>query len=84
MASKLVSIREEIYRKLMNIKHADESFSDVIERLINNEQKNPLAHFGIGKTWGKEVWQVFEEGLEQTKKINIENNKRRFKELWGE
>ncbi|MBM3897955.1 MAG: antitoxin [Thaumarchaeota archaeon] len=34
MTSKNVSIREDVYRKLAEAKHEDESFSDVIERIL--------------------------------------------------
>lgn len=34
MTSKNVSIREDVYRKLAEAKHEGESFSDVIERIL--------------------------------------------------
>lgn len=34
MTTKNLAIREEVYRKLAQAKHQDESFSDVIERLV--------------------------------------------------
>ncbi|MEM3731737.1 MAG: antitoxin VapB family protein [Candidatus Bathyarchaeia archaeon] len=38
--TKTVTIREEVYRKLLKIKREDESFSDLFERLA--EGANPL------------------------------------------
>ena len=41
MASKLISVREEIYRKLKKLKQPDESFSDLLERIIKTQEKDP-------------------------------------------
>jgi predicted CopG family antitoxin len=49
MTSKMISIRDDIYKKLKKLKGPNESFSELIERLIANQQKNPLKHFGIAK-----------------------------------
>ena len=49
MTSKMISIKEEIYNKLSKLKKANQSFSDIIERLMKKYEKNPLFHFGIGK-----------------------------------
>lgn len=45
MTSKNLSVREDIYRKLAESKRDDESFSDVIERLL--ERRGSLLSF-----WG--------------------------------
>ena len=37
---KTITIRDEVYRKLLAVKHEDESFSELIERLLGNV--NPL------------------------------------------
>lgn len=43
MSSKNISIREDVYRALQNAKGDDESFSDVIERLLEaREGDHPL------------------------------------------
>lgn len=43
MSSKNVSLREDIYRELEAAKGPDESFSDVIERLLATEEgEHPL------------------------------------------
>lgn len=43
MSSKNISIREDIYRKLKRAKAEDESFSDVIDRLLaSKSEKHPL------------------------------------------
>lgn len=43
MGSKNISVREDVYRTLKREKRADESFSDVIERLARGgEEDHPL------------------------------------------
>ncbi|MEM3060952.1 MAG: antitoxin VapB family protein [Candidatus Bathyarchaeia archaeon] len=37
---KTITIRDEVYRKLLKVKHEDESFSELFERLI--ESTNPI------------------------------------------
>jgi len=37
---KTITIREEVYRKLLTVKKKDESFSELFDRLAEN--KNPL------------------------------------------
>jgi predicted CopG family antitoxin len=37
---KAITIREEVYRKLLTIKKKDESFSELFDRLVEN--KDPL------------------------------------------
>jgi predicted CopG family antitoxin len=70
MASKLISIREDIYSALDRMKMADESFSDVISRLISVVKKDPLRHFGIGKELPEPINDVFEEGMDLARKAN--------------
>jgi len=84
MASKLISVREEIYRKLKKLKQPDESFSDLLERIIKTQEKDPLKHFGIAKNLPEEIKDEFEDVILRAKKEFAENTSRRFKELWGE
>ena len=44
MATKTVSLRENAYKKLRNLKREGESFSDVVER-ISEDQKQKLQKF---------------------------------------
>jgi len=41
MTSKMISIRDDIYKNLKKLKDPNESFSELIERLIANQQKDP-------------------------------------------
>ncbi|PIX32129.1 hypothetical protein COZ60_00790 [Candidatus Bathyarchaeota archaeon CG_4_8_14_3_um_filter_42_8] len=40
MLAKTITIRNEVYKKLLTVKKKDESFSELFERLVEN--KNPL------------------------------------------
>ena len=42
MGSKTISIRDETYRRLDREKRDDESFSEVIDRLLADDDENPL------------------------------------------
>ena len=42
MGSKTVSLKDETYRRLRREKRDDESFSDAIDRLLAEEDANPL------------------------------------------
>lgn len=70
MASKMISIREEIYNRLDRMKVGDESFSDVISRLISMVKKDPLRHFGIGTTIPDSINDIFEEGIKLAREKN--------------
>ncbi|MHA1166889.1 MAG: antitoxin VapB family protein [Candidatus Hodarchaeales archaeon] len=65
MASKTIMIQEETYIKLANLKRKNESFNDVIERLLRKEQNlNPF--FGLftekeGKLLEKSIEEVMRE-----------------------
>jgi len=49
MSVKTISIRNDIYKMLKNAKGEDESFSDVIERLLKREKIDLAAYFGALK-----------------------------------
>lgn len=59
MASKNISITEEVYNKLIQIKREDESFSDLLLRLLNSQKAKLEEIFG---TWNlteeekEEIW----------------------------
>ena len=65
ITSKKILIQEEIYKKLMKLKGPNESFSEVIERLIQNQGKTPLKHFDIGEEPEEEILDEFERILKK-------------------
>jgi len=46
MTSKNLAVKEEVYRKLLDAKNGDESFSEVIERLLEGKS-NLMSFAGI-------------------------------------
>ncbi|MCW8172322.1 MULTISPECIES: antitoxin VapB family protein [Natrialba] len=42
MGSKTISLRDETYRRLHREKRDGESFSDVVDRLLVDDEENPL------------------------------------------
>ncbi len=76
MASKLISVRDDIYKKLERLKLDGESFSDVISRLIASVRKDPLRHFGIGKELPAPINDTFEECIEAGRKANLRRETR--------
>ena len=46
---KTISIRDEVYKNLRNMKREGESFSDVIERLLERKNLSIRSYFGILK-----------------------------------
>ncbi len=82
MASINISIRKEVYDRLKLLKGPEESFSDVIDRLVGRD-KDPMRNFGIWKDLPDDIWEVFEQGFkkarESAQKANV-----RFFEIWGD
>ncbi|WP_255170242.1 antitoxin VapB family protein [Natrononativus amylolyticus] len=56
MGSKTISLREETYRRLDRAKHEGESFSDVVDRLLVDED-DPLREL-VGFVEGDELEDV--------------------------
>jgi predicted CopG family antitoxin len=70
MASKMIAIKERLYEKLTRLKKQNQSFSDVIEELLLKSEKNPLKHFGIGKSIASQDLDDFEEILIENRRQN--------------
>ncbi|WP_457558313.1 antitoxin VapB family protein [Candidatus Harpocratesius sp.] len=75
MASKLIAIKEELYERLSKLKKRNESFSDIIEHLLKNVEKNPLAHFGIAQDLDDKDLDDFESYLFDNRKKSRTNQK---------
>ncbi len=65
MASKNISVRLDIYNKLAKLKQKDESFSEVIERLLNEGLKGStsrlMKYFGVWADFPEDIIQKAEE-----------------------
>ena len=84
MTSKMISIRDDIYKNLKKLKGPNESFSELIERLIANQQKNPLKHFGIAKSLPDNFLYEFETTIKEGKKKDAIISSLKFSETWGD
>lgn len=62
---KTISIRDEVYSKLTEMKDERESFSDVIEKLLRRKNTNIKRYFGVLKD--SEVLEEIEKSLEMRK-----------------
>ena len=62
---KTISIRDEIYNKLVEMKEEGESFSDVIEKLLKRKRTDIRKYFGVLRD--SEVLDEIERCLEARK-----------------
>ncbi len=46
MSSKTISIRDDVYKSLKDARRKEESFSDVIERLLKKDKTDLSGYFG--------------------------------------
>ncbi len=68
MATKNLAIREEVYRKLAEAKKEGESFSDVIEKLL--EKRGDLL--SLWGAWGDDEEATFiEASVKETRKRSV-------------
>ena len=82
MTSKMLSIKEEVYENLKRLKEPDESFSDVISRLIKSRKKDPLKHFGIARELGDEFNDEFENAIIKARKEDSSEMTKKIKDNW--
>jgi len=61
MSSKNISVRDDVYRALKEAKGEDESFSDVIERLLKGNEEEHSLYGMIGMLDEDEAAQVREK-----------------------
>ena len=80
----MVSIRDDVYKNLKKLKGPNESFSELIERLIANQQKDPLKHFGIAKDLSEEFLDEFELAVNKGKKNDALKSSSKFSDIWGD
>ena len=66
MGTKTISIRDDVYTLLKNLKREEESFSDIIKKLVKKRKSNLSDFFG---------------GLKDSKEINeIEKDSKKIRE----
>lgn len=88
MTSKNISIRTELYKKLAKLKQKSESFSDVIERLLNEGLKGStsrlMKYFGAWSDFPEEMFQKVEEFRKSLNENIEERVKERLDDLSGQ
>jgi predicted CopG family antitoxin len=71
--TKVISVSEKAYQALKNLKRPDESFSDVIIRIIGEQHKKSLLEFA-GKWEGNDIDEVFSRVKEDREQSTSRNN----------
>ena len=66
---KTISIRDDVYKKLAEMKEEGESFSDVIEKLLKRKNTNIKKYFGVLKN--SEVLDEIEKSLEMRRSARL-------------
>ncbi|MDY9927781.1 antitoxin VapB family protein [Methanosarcina sp.] len=68
MGTKTISIRDNTYDLLKNVKREGESFSDTIDRLLKKEKKNLSDYFGALED--EELLEGLEEDSRKIRKLS--------------
>lgn len=82
MASKNISITEDVYLELSRLKLPKESFSEVISRLIHSASKDPLRYFGILKNYPEEIINDFTDAIDEMKSEGLKLQSKKLIENW--
>lgn len=82
MASKNISITDEVYYELSRLKLPKESFSEVISRLIHSTSKDPLRYFGILQKYPEDVVKDFENAIDEMKSEGLKLQSKRIIDNW--
>ncbi|MEM3126825.1 MAG: antitoxin VapB family protein [Candidatus Woesearchaeota archaeon] len=81
MATKTITIKNEAYERLAQLKMPTESFSDEIMR-ITEKKGSFMDAYGIFSDIPDEVWSKVEKNMEERRRKNLANRDKRLKELW--
>lgn len=79
MATKTISITEDAYNRLANLKNANESFSLVINRITNKEGRKKLSEFAgiLSEKSAREL----EKNIKRFRKRDQEMHNNKIKEI---
>lgn len=83
MGFKTITIKEDVYKELINAKGKGESFSDFFEKVVRGAKKRPdlRRFYGAWKMDGGE-WEIIENRLKETRKLADKNYKERIRRLF--
>ncbi len=80
MATKNISITEEAYNRLANLRKGNESFSEIIVEVTGRKKLSDF--FGIiSKETGDKLERAIEKGRKEHRKLTEERHKRLMKEF---
>ena len=81
MVSKNISITQDVYNILVKLRLGDESFSEVIIRLANEQKRDPLRFYGILNDEAPEDIDVVEESIETVRQAATSTSSKRIKDM---
>ena len=76
-----ISITRDVYDMLVRLRHGDESFSEVIMRLADDQKRDPLRFFGILSDEATEFVDIVEDSMEKTKQSAVSVASKKAKEM---
>ena len=69
--TKVISLSDDAYNTLKQLKHADESFSEIVLRVTSDEKRKKfMSTAGVWKN-DKEIEKIFKEVAEERKKAKM-------------
>lgn len=81
MGSKNICITDDVYDELTRQKLENESFSDVLKRLLR-QRRDPFIGFGIWKEVPAEEWDEFETVIEKGGEARAQRAAGKLLEEW--
>lgn len=78
---KTISLREETYQRLKELKIEEESFNDIVEKLVSDMEIKKIM-FELPKKIA-EVKEAYEKGLEKEYQESIKNEEPAFDKILG-
>ncbi len=83
MASKNISITEDVYNDLLKLRKEDESFSEIIRRLVSESKKDPLKFYGILSDVLANDMEEFEDAIGKMKERASKASNKKIQDEWG-
>ncbi len=75
MATKTLSIMDDVYERMVRLKKKDESFSELLRRELPEKKGSILDCVGLLANWPEENWRKMEKTLTDARR---ETNKRKI------
>jgi predicted CopG family antitoxin len=83
MVSKNISITEDVYNDLLKLRKEDESFSEIIRRLVSERKKDPLRFYGILADVPSKDMDEFEDAIGRMKETSAKASNKKIQDEWG-